>query len=167
MGADNGPQSLLYPFAHEKVITKLLKALTIQKLHCPFALLHIFRSRSAGAIRLLLPICSIVVHLNQFWKPERQELLHDANLVIHVALLQVKLVWGVWILQTRPELLHSEGIHASRLAFLFVVILVRCTVLLSCECLLDDLPDLEEVNGWLLLAFSLAAGGCCRACLIL
>ena len=167
MGADNRPQSLLYPFAHEKVITKLLEALTVQKLHRPFALLHIFRSRSAGAIGLLLPICGTVVHLNEFWKPECQELLHDADLVIHVAFLQVKLVWCIWVLQTRPELLHSERILASRLALLFVVILVRCTILQSCKCLLDDLPDLEEVDGRLLLAFSLAAGGCCGVCFIL
>ena len=161
MGADNGPQSLLYPFAHEKVITKLLEALTIQKLHRPLPLLYIFRSRSAGALRLLLPMCGIVVQLNEFWKPECQELLHDADLVIHVTFLQVKLVWCIWILQTRPELLHSEGVLASRLALLFLLILVR-----QCECLLDDLPDLEEVNGRLLLAFSLAAGACCRVCLI-
>ena len=167
MGADNGPQPLLYPFAHEKVITKLLEALTIQKLHRPLALLHILRSRSAGALCLLLPIRGIDVQLNEFWEPECQELFHDADLIIHVALLQVKLVWRIWILQTRPELLHSEGVLPSRLALLFVVILARRTILLSCESLLDDLPDLEEVNWWLLLAFPRAAGGCCRVRLIL
>ena len=130
MGADNGPQTLLYPFAHEKVISKLLEALTVQKLHRPLSLLHIFQSWSAGALRLLLPICGIFVQLNEFWKPECQELLHDADLVIHVALLQVKLVRCIWILQTRPKLLHSEGVLAFRLALLFVVLLM-CTILLS------------------------------------
>ena len=97
---------------------------------------------------------------HHFRKPEDEKLLDEANLVKHVTLLQVELIWRVWVIQT----LLTKFLHAKRtLPLDFALFRATCILvpfgallLLDTGDLLHDQTHLSYVHRWL---FSTGVGG--------